>query len=260
MKYILKKILSIFSFLLFDPFAKLRQYRAIPYFISNFFAYTKANASVNNKFKPSFKNWYVTTYDRFEQAGANRGHYFFQDIWAAQYLNSIGVKNHVDVGSRIDGFIAHTVPFAEVEYVDIRPFDCAIPNFKFKQGSILQMPYETNSVTSLSCLHVIEHIGLGRYGDPINPLGYQQAAEELERVLAIDGTLLFSTPVGKERLCFDAHRVFNPYTVVNEMFKNLELISFSLITDKGDGITHNATMQQAQDCNYGCGLFVFTKK
>ena len=169
-----------------------------------------------------------------------------------------GVREHVDVGSRLDGFVAHVLPFCRVTYVDIRTQEVDADGLTMREGSILAMPYATNSVSSLSCLHVIEHIGLGRYGDEVNPDGHLEAAAELARVLAPGGVLLIGTPVGRERVCFDAHGVFHPRSIV-EAFSALELESFALIDDRGNGVDRGATMEQAASCDYGCGLFVFRK-
>lgn len=165
---------------------------------------------------------------------------------------------HVDVGSRLDGFVAHLLTFRELEYVDIRPLDNPPPGLQVLQGSIQEMPFPDNSIASLSCLHVIEHIGLGRYGDWVDPDGHLKAARELARVLQPGGRLYLGTPVGRERLCFDAHRIFHPATV-QEMFPNLPLTEFSLIDDHGTKIIENATFEQAASCRYGCGLFIFEK-
>jgi SAM-dependent methyltransferase len=120
------------------------------------------------------------------------------------------------------------------------------------------MPFDDDSVPSLSSLHVIEHIGLGRYGDTVDPNGYLKAAAELCRVLAPGGRLLLGTPVGRERVCFDAHRVFDPETIV-QAFEELVLAEFLLIDDAGRGVIAGASFEQARRCEYGCGLFVFEK-
>jgi hypothetical protein len=165
----------------------------------------------------------------------------------------------VDVGSRIDGFVAHVLPFCKVNYVDIRPLVAEIPNLQFIQGSILNLPFEDESIISLSCLHVIEHIGSGRYGDEVDPDGYRKAACELTRVLAKEGTLLIGTPTGKEKLYFDAHRVFDPATI-KDIFGELELCEFHMIDDSAKGIHYNASFEMALQCDYGCGLYVFKRK
>ncbi|MEJ2672824.1 MAG: DUF268 domain-containing protein [Deltaproteobacteria bacterium] len=153
---------------------------------------------------------------------------------------------------------AHILPFCEVIYVDIRPLNQDIEGFVFKQGSILNLPFDDNSIPSLSCLHVIEHIGLGRYGDPVEPDGYLQAARELVRVLQPGGIMLLGIPVGKERLCFDAHRIFDPQTVV-KIFQPLVLEELRFIDDNGNMCSQDTTFQEAQEFRYGCGLFLFYK-
>lgn len=215
--------------------------------------------NLTGRFRPSWKDLYFTTYEKHMPAGNMRGHYFFQDIWAAAKIYQKLPGEHVDVASRIDGFIAHILPFVQVKYVDIRKMESALTNLSFVEGSILSLPFADDSVNSLSCLHVIEHIGLGRYGDPIDPEGYQKAAAELVRVLKPGGSFYLGTPVGKEKICFDAHRIFSVNTLLN-LFKELDLVEFSLISDKGDGIIENAGFELASQCNYGCGLFEFTKK
>src|SRR4029079_16298457 len=206
----------------------------------------------------TFGDLYYMSHERFAPAGSAKGHYFHQDLWAARHLYERGVRRHVDVGSRVDGFVAHVLPFCQVEYVDIRPLDDEVPGLTFKAGSIVSMPFETGTVASLSSLHVLEHVGLGRYGDPIDPDGYRAGASELTRVLAPGGTLLLGTPVGRERLCFDAHRAFDPATIVSA-FADLALTEFSLITDTGDMIHADASFDDARTCTYGCGLFVFQR-
>ena len=131
-------------------------------------------------------------------------------------------------------------------------------NFTELKGSILNMPYKNKSVESLSCLHVIEHIGLGRYGDKIDPMGSTKACKELQRVVSKKGNLFVSVPVGKEVTYFNAHRVFNPSTIF-EYFDELDLVKFDAINDKGD-IVHDIDPKKAAFFDYGCGLFWFTRK
>jgi SAM-dependent methyltransferase len=241
--------------LLFDPREVVRKYRALPHFFRNASRYRELNAD------PAFslelvELWYRSS-DRYSTGGDASGHYFFQDLWAAQDLFARGVASHVDVGSRIDGFVAHVLPFCSVTYVDIRPVPLEWPGFHFRMGSITELPFDDDSVASLSCLHVIEHIGLGRYGDTVAPAAWRDAARELARVLAPGGQLLLSTPVGRQRLCFDAHRVFDPSSIA-DAFAGLDLLEFLLIDDGGEGI-RPATFDQARKCEYGCGLFRFGK-
>jgi SAM-dependent methyltransferase len=239
-----------------DPLRLVEAVRALPYYLSNRRRY-RAQLAAGQGF-PLSGGWHFATADRFRPAGDTFGHYFWQDLWAADWLYRHGVRKHVDVASRMDGFVAHLLPFCEVTYVDLRPLPLAWPTLRFEQGSILSLPFGDASVPSLSCLHVLEHIGLGRYGDPVNPQADREAAAELQRVLAPGGWLLFGTPVGRERLCFDAHRVYDPATI-EKMFSPLRLVEFNLIPDRADRIVGSASFDDARECEYGCGLFVFTR-
>ena len=252
----LRWIYLLISRLFVDPIQFANQLRALPTFLGNWRAYSRSNR--HDRLRPSVREVWYRSYDRYAEAGSFTQHYFHQDLWAARLLHKNGVTNHVDVGSRVDGFIAHALLFARVCYVDIRPFSDAVDGLEYRQGSITALPFADDSVPSLSSLHVIEHIGLGRYGDPIDPDGHVRAAAELSRVLQPGGRLLVSTPVGRERLCFDAHRVFDPYTIV-DMFGSLTLSQFGMIDDKGK-LHETATLDQGRACEYGCGLFVFTKQ
>jgi SAM-dependent methyltransferase len=245
-----------FAMFLFDPLETLKKLRALPQFFRNWRAYRRLNR--DERFAPRIADIWYRSQDRYDDAGAAHGHYFFQDLWAAGKLAGAPGELHVDVGSRVDGFVSHILCFRKVVYVDIRPLALEWNGFEFRRGSITGMPFADGSIRSLSSLHVIEHVGLGRYGDEIDPEGYLRAAVELARVLAPGGTLLLGTPVGRERVCFDAHRVFAPETIV-QAFPALRLVEFSLINDRGAGIQSNAPFAAARACDYGCGLFVFEK-
>ena len=252
---LLKRPYLLISMFITDPLELVKKWRGLPYFVSNARSYQRHNRHATFRVRPG-ELWF-RSYDRFAPAGSVTFHYYHQDLWAAEYLYRNGTKSHVDVGSRVDGFVAHILPFCDVTYVDIRPLDLQRERFRFRQGSITEMPFADDAVQSLSCLHVIEHVGLGRYGDPVDPDGHAKAARELSRVLAPGGTLLLSTPVGRERVCFDAHRVFDPATIVDAC-TGLRLEQFSLIDDS-NALHANASFEAGRSCEYGCGLFVFSK-
>ncbi|CAN5655398.1 hypothetical protein BH23GEM9_BH23GEM9_22940 [soil metagenome] len=241
--------------LFFNPRELARKYRSLPLFVRNWSRYVVLNS--DPAFSVRLRSLWYRSYDRYGAAGDANGHYFFQDLWAARDLFVRRIESHVDVGSRIDGFVAHVLPFCDVTYVDIRPVPLEWPGFRFRLGSVTDLPYDDDTIASLSCLHVIEHVGLGRYGDPVAPDGYLTAARELSRVLAPGGQLLLGTPVGRERLCFDAHRVFDPLTIT-DAFETLELLEFLLIDDGGERV-EAASFGEARKCEYGCGLFRFRK-
>lgn len=183
-------------------------------------------------------------------------HYFYQDIWAFRKILESGVKEHVDVGSKVD-YIGFLSTITSVTFIDIRPLVTDLPGINSRAGSILDMPYADKTVNSLSCLHVAEHIGLGRYGDPLDPLGTKKSCAELSRVLAPGGSLYFGLPIGRPRVCFNAHRVHSTEQIL-EYFKGLALAEFSLVDDKGR-FHQNTGTERAKDLKYGCGLFHFRK-
>jgi FkbM family methyltransferase len=184
-------------------------------------------------------------------------HYFFQDTWAARRVADLRPARHVDVGSRID-LVAFLTAICPVTFVDIRPLEVELEDFESLAGSILDLPFADQTLASLSCLHVAEHIGLGRYGDPLDPHGTRKAAAELQRVLAVGGQLLFSGPVGRARTCFNAHRVHDPRVVVEEYFPELELVEFSGVDDAGVFRRHRS-VEEFVGASYACGMFRFVR-
>jgi hypothetical protein len=154
-------------------------------------------------------------HDRREQAGAARDEYFWQDLLVARMIHAARPRRHVDVGSRIDGFVAHVASFRSIEVMDIRPLEVDIPGVVFRQADLMSdgnVPYELTD--SLSCLHAIEHFGLGRYGDPLIPEGLHRGLDGLVRLLEDGGKLYLSCPCGEDEVYFNAHRAVKPRTLV----------------------------------------------
>jgi hypothetical protein len=204
-----------------------------------------------------FKDAYPILFDRKSKTGIDK-QYFYQDVWAFEKIYNSKPQVHVDVGSSVKWVSLLTV-ISKVQFIDIRPLEAPyLKNIECIKGSILEMPYPDNSVKSVSCLNVAEHIGLGRYGDPIDPLGTKKAAAELTRCLAPGGNLFFSLPVGKPCVCFNAHRVHDPETIL-QYFEGLQLVEFSC-SDDDKKFTVNADMQVAKNADFACGMFWFTKK
>lgn len=183
-------------------------------------------------------------------------HYFFQGNWLARRLADREPRQHIDVGSSIltVGILSAYVP---IVFVDYRPLEARQSGLASVAGDVSRLPFANDSLASLSSLHVIEHIGLGRYGDPIDVHGARRAAMELQRVLGKGGRLYLSTPIGRERVCFNAHRVFSVETVVT-MFADLQLAEFSYVDDSGR-LHSSVSAQGVPPLDYGCGLFEFVK-
>ena len=183
-------------------------------------------------------------------------HYVYMDRWAFKSILNDKPEEHVDVGSSIR-FLSMASAVTRVKFVDIRPIKIDFDNFECIEGSILKMPFADNSVKSLSCLHVAEHIGLGRYGDPLDPEGTKKACIELSRVLAPGGKLYFALPVGHPATYFNAHRVHDPETILN-YFSGLKLVGFAAVSDQGRFYLQAKTSEFRQ-AKYACGMYEFTK-
>jgi SAM-dependent methyltransferase len=198
--------------------------------------------------------------DRHESAGATSGHYFLQDLWVARALWHARPERHLDVGSRLDGFVAHVLTFMAVDVVDIRPMGDVVDGLTFIQDDATTLStFADASVGSVSCLHAVEHIGLGRYGDPVDPSGSERAMASLARILRPGGTLYFSVPVGRPRVEFNAHRVLDASEVVARFARlGLTLERFTLIDDRG-ALHEAAAPEDATGADYSCGIFVLAK-
>lgn len=196
----------------------------------------------------------------FERSGMEKHfdpHYIYQAFWATRRIFSEKCPRfHVDVSSHLS-FVVQLAGAMTVFQVEFHPAGVKNENFREIRGDLLNLPFGDRSIDSLSCLHVVEHIGLGRYGDRIDPEGSIKAARELERVLKPGGKLYLSAPVGHERVCFNAHRVFSPKSI-QEMFPSLALTEFSWVDDQNCFKEHQE-LESANDFNYGCGMFEFEK-
>lgn len=154
-------------------------------------------------------------HDAQAEGGATQSEYFWQDLYVARQIAQAKPGRHVDVGSRVDGFVAHVASYRAIEVMDIRPITAEVPGVIFRQVDLMQLPaHFQQCCDSLSCLHALEHFGLGRYGDPVQPLGHQDGLRNLARMLQPGGTLYLSSPVGLPRVLFNSHRVFDPVNIV----------------------------------------------
>lgn len=221
------------------------------------------NPSAIHKFP--FGKLYPCLEDRFTESGSTKGFYFHQDLLVARRIYSCNPDTHVDVGSRVDGFVAHVASFRSIEVFDIRPQSNTIPNISFMQADMMA-PIDNkleNYCDSLSCLHALEHFGLGRYGDTVNYDGYILGLNNLYNVLKKGGKLYLSVPIGPQRIEFNAHRVFSIRFLLECFAGKYNIEQFSFVDDMGD-LHENVTITDADanssfNCVYGCGIFEMTK-
>ena len=190
--------------------------------------------------------------------GFNRD-YTYHTSWAARKINEISPSVHHDIGSDLR-FVTLVSAFIPVIYLEYRPLEINLNNLETRHADICKLSFPDNHLECLSCLSVLEHIGLGRYGDKINPEGDLLAISELKRVLAFSGSLLLVVPIRyKPQLQFNAHRIYSHVQIL-EYFSELKLIEFALIPDnKKDGdivsIPSNSLLKKQE----GVGCYWFKK-
>ncbi|MDB5799555.1 MAG: hypothetical protein JWL63_494 [Rhodocyclales bacterium] len=236
---------------------------AVPAVVREYFALKRQNSRSAHPWRLSFSMPFF--HDRFEESGVVSGHYFHQDLLVARRIFERKPAKHVDVASRVETFVAHVAAFRQIEVFDIRPLSARIPNISFTQCDFMNLPPEMNGYSdSVSCLHALEHFGLGRYCDPIDIDGHLKGFDSLYKTLVSGGILYLSFPIGEiERIEFNAHRVFSIQTVLGWAKDRFELIGFSYVDDAGN-LHENIPLSEVDAASsyhlkYGCGIFEMKK-
>jgi len=203
---------------------------------------------------------YAILYDYKDTAGSAMGQYFHQDLLVASFINDKKPKRHIDIGSRVDGFVAHVAAFRKIEVLDIRPLNkIGHENIQFLQADLMDSDLVlTGETDSLSCLHAIEHFGLGRYGDQIDPLGYLRGFKNMLRMVKVGGIFYISFPISKRNeVHFNAHRFFHPHDILSWDVAPMKfkVIRFDYVDDIGNlhkKIDLRSTLIDVED---GCGIY-----
>lgn len=203
--------------------------------------------------------------DQEENAGSLSFHYFFQDLYVANCVKNNNPNRHVDIGSRIDGFVAHVASFREIEVLDIRPMQDNIPNVVFHQADLMRAGgLQLGPVDSVSCLHALEHFSLGRYGDPICYDGYFIGFKNITNLLDTGGRFYFSVPMGEQRIEFHAHRVFSLKFLLEMITPFFDIRTFSYVDDSNSFHKEVKLTQELIEancgCHFGCAIFDLIKK
>ncbi len=203
--------------------------------------------------------------ERTQVAGEAKGHYFHQDLLVANFIFQNKPDCHLDVGSRIDGFVAHVAAFMPVDVFDIRPIKATDHgNIRFIQANITAdvRPEWISKYDSISCLHALEHFGLGRYGDKLDPNGHRVGFLKLLDMLMPGGKLYIGIPIASEtKVEFNAHRKFHPLDILNWPTGDhqIELKRFDYVDDNGDLHRNVSLLNQSLKIEYGCGIYTFEK-
>ncbi len=217
--------------------------------------YLKFRRVSDNRFSLSPRDFYPCIKDKTIKTGFD-AHYVYHTSWAARKVKEINPAKHSDISSSLyfSGIVSAFIP---VDFYDYRPAELTLSNLTSQEADLTKLFFADNSLSSLSCMHTVEHIGLGRYGDPIDPGADLKAMAELIRVLAPGGSLLFVTPVGQPKIEYNAHRIYS-FEMIKDYFKELSLKEFSLVDDNGRFI-EKANPEMVKDQKYACGCFWFIK-
>jgi hypothetical protein len=234
----------------FSPRAAARALSATPEYLREAHEFRKALGSAHSG------EFRLTPFlsDRYQQGGVADGHYFWQDLLVARRIFELRPERHVDVGSRVDGFISHLLVFRDVEVVDVRGIDSEVPGLVFRRGDGTSLStFADASLASVSCLHAVEHFGLGRYGDPLDTYGHIRGLESVQRVLAVGGRTWISVPVGDESVEFNGQRILDP-TAVPTVMRELVLAAFTAIPPHGPPRT-DLRPEDLRGTHGWCGLY-----
>jgi hypothetical protein len=228
-------------------------------FVRHYLTFKRLAANKTPRFSLSWKDRLPCLHDKTASTGFDR-HYVYHTAWAARVLHETKPDVHIDISSSLyfSGMVSAFIP---VKFYDYRRADLRLSNLTSGAADLLALPFEDQTIESLSCMHVVEHMGLGRYGDPLDPEGDLKAIAELKRVVSREGTLLFVVPIGRPKIVFNAHRIYS-YDQILTYFAGLTLSEFALIPDNPEegGLIRGATKEQADKQTYGCGCFWFTKR
>ncbi len=238
---------------------KSRNVLLSPFILKDYFVFK--HHDVEHRFPLSVHDFYPCVKDKTITTGFDR-HYVYHTSWAARVVQEIKPSTHIDISSSLyfSGILSAFVP---VEFYDYRPADLRLTNLVSREGNLHALPFADNSVESLSCMHTLEHVGLGRYGDPIDPNGDLKAIAELKRVVKSGGSLLIVVPVGQPKIEYNAHRIYSYEQIVSYVLgADFTLNEFAFIPEfeSEGGLERGANPDRVKTAHYACGCFWFKKK
>jgi hypothetical protein len=242
---VLKLLPVLKQFIIIKPFKYIS---GIRWFYKDYQQLKKEN---NPAFIISDKNLYPCLEDKTVHTPLDPI-YFYQNAWAASKIFEYQPTNHVDIGSHV-GFVGIVSQFVPTTMIDLRPIDIELKGLQFIKGDILQLPITDHSLESVSSICVIEHIGLGRYGDTVDAFGSEKAITELQRIVKSNGNILFTVPIDRQsNIYFNAHRSFTRNHILT-LFKDCTLLEEKYIY--GSRMFDNYEPGKG----FGTGLFHFRK-
>ncbi|HRH26090.1 MAG TPA: DUF268 domain-containing protein [Candidatus Paceibacterota bacterium] len=232
---------------------RIIRWSKLPFILPDWFSFAK---KLSDRFPMRLADAYPCIGDKTAGTKFER-HYVYHTAWAARVVKEINPKFHTDISSSLY-FCGVASAFVPIKFYDYRPAALHLSGLESEHADLMHLPFGNKSINSISCMHTLEHIGLGRYGDPIDPDGDIKAIKELKRVTAQDGNLLLVMPVGKPRIEYNAHRIYSyemvKKIVCDEEFYIHEYTYIPQFEEEGP-MVRNADPKSGDSASYACGCF-----
>jgi SAM-dependent methyltransferase len=232
-----------------DPRKTLRALRSLKYFAQTYGKYRRMSRGEKILLAPILG-------EHLETAGSLSSEYFAIDLWAARVVHRLSPSTHLDVGSRVDGFIGHVLSWGSIDVLDVRPLASEVDGMRFILGDGRNIETVADDTYDLvSSIHAIEHFGLGRYGDEVDPLGHLSAIDAMIRVIKNGGHLVLALPVGNGVTQFNAQRLVK----LEDVLQRIPGTVIELVETVGDGAVR--AIQAQPNKSYSCvGIVIKVNK
>jgi hypothetical protein len=156
-------------------------------------------------------------------------YYGYTDLWLYavldKYKEFVEGKSVAVIGSNVPWYESVVLAYqgnpTTIEYNKIVSDDSRLTLLTVNEYD--QNPEQYDVILSISS---IEHDGLGRYGDPIDPFGDFKAMERMKKMLTTGGLLFLAVPVGQDCLVWNAHRVYGKIRLPR-LFEGWEVVDSS---------------------------------
>ena len=218
----------------------------------------EASSSLRPEFEGRYFRWAILNEDtdttNFDT------HYLYHVAWAIRKVAAAKPLKHIDFSSSVN-FCTTVSAICETEFYDFRPAPIILEGLACLKADLTQLDMADDTLDSVSCMHVVEHVGLARYGDTLDACGDLQAIKELKRIIRPGGALYFVVPTGIPGIYFNAHRVYAAQSILGYFEDQFDLEEFYFIPGPIElAPMLNPDLAETRKYDYGCGCYLFRKR